>query len=326
MIPPSLCADLHRSPRVGEFLQDLNLGHNRFSRLPEELSLLINLRKLNLEHNLLNEFPKCVLSFYRLEELRVRHNRIKDLPWGMNRLKRLKVLTLDSNEIDYLPNTIGKLKFLTEFSLIPNPLGTVNDEDVLLACHYRNTNFVLRYLLIQQIPKNYPYFEEIRTSLARKEEKKNEFSEEQNSLRKVLKHPDGYAALEVLMTKEHSMENLLFWKNISDFSNNYSSDKEITTTELIEDAKKIFNEFIAADSTYTVNLPADITSELRKNFTDPFIFPKGINQWIFDKANKAVFILMSRDTYRRFKLTSDGSALVKNITEKSTKRKVLIEN
>jgi len=93
----------------------------------------------------------------------------------MNRLKKLKVLTLDSNEIDYLPNTIGKLKFLTEFSLIPNPLGTVNDEDVLLACHYRNTNFVLRYLLIQQIPKNYPYFEEIRTSLARKEEKKMNF-------------------------------------------------------------------------------------------------------------------------------------------------------
>jgi len=149
-----------------------------------------------------------------------------------------------------------------------------------------------------------------------KRKKKGCITEEQNSFRKVLKNPEGYAALESHMTKEHSTENLLFWKNISNFSKNYSSDKEITTTELIEDAKKIFNEFIAADSTYTVNLPAEITSELRRNFTDPFIFPNGINQWIFDKANKAVFNLMSRDTYRRFKLTSEGSALVKDITEK----------
>jgi len=126
-----------------------------------------------------------------LEELRLRHNRIKDIPWNIDRMKKLKILTLDTNEIDYLPNTIGKLKFLTEFTIIPNPLSTINDEDVLLACHYRNTNYVLRYLLIQHIPKNYPYVEEIRTTVARKEEKKRLYHRRTKFLSESLKKSRG---------------------------------------------------------------------------------------------------------------------------------------
>jgi len=35
-IPKSICEDLHRAPRVIEFLEEVNLSHNKFESLPEE--------------------------------------------------------------------------------------------------------------------------------------------------------------------------------------------------------------------------------------------------------------------------------------------------
>jgi len=122
------------------------------------------------------------------------------------------------------------------------------------------------------------------------------------------------------MTKEHSTENFLFWKTVRQFSNNFSSDIEICTEELVEEARTIFNTFISEDSKYTLNLPAEITAELRKIFTDTFLFPKGINQWVFKPAMRAILDLISRDTYRRFKATPEGANIVKAITDKEEKR------
>jgi len=175
MIPPSICEDLKRAPRVIEYLQEVNLSHNKFSRLPDEFFLLINLKILNLDHNLLVEFPKKLLSFYRLEELYLGHNNIKHLPWGMNRLKKLKVLHLQSNKIDYIPNTIGKLNNLVDLNIIPNPLEFLNDQNVLLACHNGHIGTVLAYLLYQEVPNGYPFEDDVKALKKSKKRKTTGF-------------------------------------------------------------------------------------------------------------------------------------------------------
>jgi len=140
-------------------------------------------------------------------------------------------------------------------------------------------------------------------------------------VRKLLKSTKGLAAMEAFMEKEYSIENLLFWKVIYEFGRTYNSDVEITTNELIDSAKQIFITYIAEDSKYTINIPADIHANLRRIFTDTFVYPKGINQWVFKPATRAILDLISRDTFRRFKATEEGSALIKIVIEKEKKRK-----
>jgi Leucine-rich repeat (LRR) protein len=314
IIPEHIRSDLRRAPRVIEYLQELNLSHNRFSELPPELFLLVNLRRLNLSHNSLTTFPQQILSFYRLEELFLGHNKIEHLPWALHKLRKLKILHIESNMINYIPNTIGKLMpTLVDLLIIPNPLESINDDDVVWACHNGYIHIILDYLLKQTIPPNYPFLADLKQAEEKKKDKLKAFTEDQNMVRRLLKSPKGLSALETFMEKEYSIENLLFFKAIYEFSRTYSSDIEITTTELVDSAKVIFATFIAEDSKYTINLPGDIHKELRRTFTDTFVFPKGINQWVFKPAARAILDLISRDTFRRFKSTPEGVALLKSM-------------
>jgi len=155
----------------------------------------------------------------------------------------------------------------------------------------------------------------------KKREKLKLYSEDQNFVRLLLKQPKSFASLERYMEKEYSIENLMFWKVINQFRKNYNSDLEITTNELVTDAKEIFSLYIAEDSRFTVNLPAEIQNNLRKIFTDTFIYPKGINQWVFKPAANAILELISRDTYLRWKATEEGSAIIKSFKNGGKKPK-----
>jgi len=223
-----------------------------------------------------------------------------------------------------VPNTIGRLTQLIELSIIPNPLNTINDVEIILACHNGDFPVILDYLCYQPIPEDYPYIPVIRQLEDKKNQKLKSHTEDQNLLRKILKSTKGKATLEAFMEKEYSIENLMFWKDISAFGKNYNSDVEITTAEIIDSAKQIFYTFIAEDSKYTINIPADIHMNLRKIFTDTYVFPKGINQWVFKPALRAILELISRDTFRRFKATEEGMAMIKYIQDKTKKEKKVI--
>jgi len=122
------------------------------------------------------------------------------------------------------------------------------------------------------------------------------------------------------MQKEYSIENLMFWKVIKQFGKTYNSDDvEITTNELVDTAKDIFLSYIAEDSRYTINLPAEIHANLRRIFMDNFVYPKGINQWVFKPAARAILELISRDTFLRWKATEEGSVFIKHFKQKNRK-------
>lgn len=75
-------------------------------------------------------------------------------------------------------------------------------------------------------------------------------------------------ALEEYMKKEHSVENLELYKSVREFRRKYNSTVEIRTTELVEDAKAIFEKYIADTAPKQVNLPADVINNLKKLFLD----------------------------------------------------------
>ncbi len=78
------------------------------------------------------------------------------------------------------------------------------------------------------------------------------------------------------MKKEFSVENLELYKTVREFRRKYNSTVEIRTTELVADAKKIFEEFIADTATKQVNLPADVITNLKKIFTDSVQSPLSV--------------------------------------------------
>jgi len=311
--PEKILQDLQKSTRVMEFLQELNLSYNRFTKLPEEMYLLINMRVLKLQHNQICELSSGLCSFYRLEELYIDHNNIEYLPWNLHKLKQLKILHIQSNKITYIPNTIAKLAdTLKEMLLIPNSLTPVPEDDVIWALHNGYNDVILEFLAKQLIPTDYPCWSDIKKYSVKKNEKLSLYSEDQNILKLLIKHPKVLSSLEKFMQKEYSIENLMFWKVIKQFGRTYNSDVEITTNELVEAAKTIFLSYIAEDSRYTINLPAEIHANLRRIFLDTFVYPKGINQWVFKPAARAILDLISRDTFLRWKSTEEGSQLIKH--------------
>src|SRR4051812_18454195 len=78
----------------------------------------------------------------------------------------------------------------------------------------------------------------------------------------------GLDALEAHMKKEYSHENLAFYRDVRDFRRKYNSTVEIRTSELIADAKKLFDDYVAESAPHQINLPAEAIAALQKTFTD----------------------------------------------------------
>jgi len=137
---------------------------------------------------------------------------------------------------------------------------------------------------------------------------------------KLLRDKEAYEKLKSYMEKEHNHENLLFWREIRKFTQKYYSDREIRSGALIQDAMTIFKEFIAENSKYTINISASVMSKLRTVFTDPFHFPAGINQWVFNEAFDQSFALRERDMFRRFKAQDDAKELISRLEQQSVEK------
>jgi len=69
---------------------------------------------------------------------------------------------LESNQINYIPNTIAKVSTLQEFLIVPNPLDTINDDDVIWSCHNGYVTILLDFLAKQPIPQDYPFLDEVK--------------------------------------------------------------------------------------------------------------------------------------------------------------------
>eukprot|EP01125_Pyxidicula_operculata_P014099 TRINITY_DN4681_c0_g1_i3.p1 TRINITY_DN4681_c0_g1~~TRINITY_DN4681_c0_g1_i3.p1 ORF type:complete len:275 (+),score=49.82 TRINITY_DN4681_c0_g1_i3:338-1162(+) len=273
-----------------------------------------------INDNRLNELNPKIVVLYKLEKLCAEHNNIASVPWGIDRLKRLKILYLHNNMIDFVPNTIANLT-LTEFRIDKNPLADCNDATLSRAIESGNTKLIWEGLKNQEIPSQYQPLAKAEESVKNKLKPLTISDEDSLLFIRVLRNSKGNQILLSQMKKEFADENLEFWNALDAFYERFNSESEITTKELITEAKIIFDTYISHSSkSATVNLPASVQDPIIKIFTDTFSFPKGINQWVFNGAYQAVFDLMCRDSFFRFRSTDEGSKFLKSITkEKSDK-------
>lgn len=113
-------------------IEEINLGANKLTNLPIEISRLDTLKTLWLEDNEFDTFPTCVCQLKELKVLRMSGNCIKFVPSLISSLQNLETLALDRNEITEFPDGILKLPDLQYLWLRQNQINELpSDLDLL---------------------------------------------------------------------------------------------------------------------------------------------------------------------------------------------------
>jgi hypothetical protein len=123
------------------FDANLNFFDNPISILPEEISLLKNLKALELgsavnqEYQIcrLTELPKSIGNLSELASLHLQNSNLSNLPSSIGNLTHLKILKLGGNNLSTLPKEIGNLEQLKVLTLWQNNLNDIPKEIGLLT-------------------------------------------------------------------------------------------------------------------------------------------------------------------------------------------------
>ncbi|XP_028300294.1 regulator of G-protein signaling 4-like isoform X2 [Gouania willdenowi] len=102
----------------------------------------------------------------------------------------------------------------------------------------------------------------------------------------VMSSDAGRSVFSEFLKSEFSEENLDFWMSCEDY-------KRAAPPTLSSRAKQIYQQYVKADAPKEVNLDAETREETRLNVENP-------SPLCFDKAQKMIFTLMEKDSYRRF--------------------------
>uniref|UniRef100_A0A3Q3D961 Regulator of G protein signaling 4 n=1 Tax=Hippocampus comes TaxID=109280 RepID=A0A3Q3D961_HIPCM len=97
---------------------------------------------------------------------------------------------------------------------------------------------------------------------------------------------EGRSVFTGFLMSEFSQENMQFWLACEDF-------KKTPTCELEKKAKFIYRRYVAQDSPNEVNLDAATREETLQNVTSA-------SRACFDEAQRRIYLLMEKDSYRRF--------------------------
>ncbi|KAG9483221.1 regulator of G-protein signaling 4 [Eleutherodactylus coqui] len=126
-------------------------------------------------------------------------------------------------------------------------------------------------------------------------------------LENLVSNECGVVAFRSFLQSEYSEENLDFWLACE----NYKKTK--STAKLSSKAQKVFEDFISVEASREVNLDSTTREETIKNILHP-------TNSTFDQAQHKIFILMEKDSYRRFLKSHFYLDLVHFTTGGSTKK------
>ncbi|KAF6293643.1 regulator of G protein signaling 4 [Rhinolophus ferrumequinum] len=107
------------------------------------------------------------------------------------------------------------------------------------------------------------------------------------SLENLISHECGLAAFKAFLKSEYSEENIDFWVSCEEYKKIKSPSKRTPQ------AQKIYNEFISVQAAKEVNLDSCTREQTSRNVLQPTVS-------CFDEAQKKIFHLMEKDSYRRF--------------------------
>ncbi|NXU67634.1 RGS4 protein, partial [Horornis vulcanius] len=97
----------------------------------------------------------------------------------------------------------------------------------------------------------------------------------------------GLAAFRAFLKSEYSEENIEFWVSCEEYK------KTKSPAKLSPKARKIYDEFISVQATKEVNLDSCTREKTSHNVLEPTLS-------CFDEAQRKIFTLMEKDSYRRF--------------------------
>lgn len=165
------------------------------------------------------------------------------------------------------------------------------------------------------------------------------------TLRGLISDPDGFESFKEFLSKEFSVENILFWKEVEDFRQKkaQSSNNQLV---LMQEAQNIYAKYIIPGSPLQVNLPGQIFKDLQTKlkveyggmahrvsedkklqFETIVIDPSAVEKTttVFDLAQKNIFYLMETDSYKRYITTKDYADILQHYANRARKKEVLME-
>ena len=151
-----------------------------------------------------------------------------------------------------------------------------------------------------------------------------------NTLEGLLSDDEGFTSFKEFLSKEFSVENLLFWKEVDLYRKKKARGAD--ATELLPEAQSIYAKYIIPHSPYEVNLPGHIVKDLQKDLKEKFMgstddsraailrdasglesenvrIDLAITPTIFDAAAKNIFNLMETDSYQRYVVSDEYQRL-----------------
>ncbi|XP_068096053.1 regulator of G-protein signaling 4 [Hyperolius riggenbachi] len=127
------------------------------------------------------------------------------------------------------------------------------------------------------------------------------------SLENLVNNDCGLVAFRSFLQSEYSEENIDFWLACEDYR------KTKSTAKLTSKAQKIYEDFISVEASREVNLDSTTREETTNNMIQP-------TSSCFIQAQHKIFILMEKDSYRRFLKSHFYLDLVQMTSGGSTKK------
>jgi len=178
-----------------------------------------------------------------------------------------------------------------------------------------------------------------------------------DTLTGVLSTPTGVDSFKKFLTKEFSVENILFYLEVEDFRkatreaiDGGRKDNQDSLTNLMGLAQRVHAKYIMVDSPFQINLPDIVVDQLKADLRTEF--KPGVDRkpllerassvakddgddgdsygvrtppTLFDAAQKNIFNLMSTDSLPRYFRSDLYKSLVEDISAKRKKKDVLEE-
>jgi hypothetical protein len=109
-------------------LEELLIGHNPVTKLPDNLEFLKNLKRLSINATQIKEFPSDLSALESLETIGLDHNEFKKVPEPILTIPNLKRLGLNNNKLTDLKFIDERLEGLESIYLYSNELKQIDCE------------------------------------------------------------------------------------------------------------------------------------------------------------------------------------------------------
>eukprot|EP00698_Gefionella_okellyi_P019647 TRINITY_DN6052_c0_g1_i1.p1 TRINITY_DN6052_c0_g1~~TRINITY_DN6052_c0_g1_i1.p1 ORF type:complete len:1248 (+),score=254.98 TRINITY_DN6052_c0_g1_i1:39-3746(+) len=104
-------------------LHNVALASNQFTKFPDVLCKLRQLRRITLSSNQLTALPAAIANVVELIELRVSDNQLASLPSNISALDKLQILDVSGNKLEALPALLGGCTALVTLDASQNEIA-----------------------------------------------------------------------------------------------------------------------------------------------------------------------------------------------------------